>query len=201
MIDSKTLVNLRTRKELINYFKNKGINITEEEIETLKQNYQKTDKNNCILNIKQLDKVAGGTYAILRTTEHGKSLQVLPNSNILSIGKGVQTHILKASPSNIIIDRTIKNADGEKLLSSNEHLSIFVDDERGKSLYIIPLNSTILAKETGIVERFQLENIFNQLLHTDLFGTNTIQFNAFRSALKGAGYDIAERLRVVRQAK
>ena len=63
----KALEELRTKEELINYFKQLGKEITEEELNALKQNYDKAQENNGALTMQQLDDVAGGR-AILHIT-------------------------------------------------------------------------------------------------------------------------------------
>lgn len=54
------LEELRSKQELISYLKEKGKNMSNEEIEILKKNYRQPKENINILNYKQLNKVAGG---------------------------------------------------------------------------------------------------------------------------------------------
>lgn len=54
------LEELRTKEELINYFKQQGINITEDEIVALKQEYNKVQEIDSNLTMQQLDQVVGG---------------------------------------------------------------------------------------------------------------------------------------------
>lgn len=60
MINFNLLEELRTKEEIIKYFEMLGKNITEEELDTLKQSYDQTEKVGNTLTIKQLDKIAGG---------------------------------------------------------------------------------------------------------------------------------------------
>lgn len=65
MTNIMELKDLRTKEELINYFKALGKNITEEEIEILKQSYKQAEENNSTLTMQQLDDVAGGILMVL----------------------------------------------------------------------------------------------------------------------------------------
>lgn len=60
------LETFRTKKELVNYFKKIGQDITEEEIEALKQSYAKAEANGNTLTLQQLNDVAGGLYLEFR---------------------------------------------------------------------------------------------------------------------------------------
>lgn len=60
VINLKVLENLRTKEEVAEYFKTQGIEITEEEIENLKQQYSSEKLNENELTPNQLDKIAGG---------------------------------------------------------------------------------------------------------------------------------------------
>ena len=55
------LEELRTKEELINYFKQQGINITEDEIVALKQKYNKAQEIDSNLTMQQLDQVGEKT--------------------------------------------------------------------------------------------------------------------------------------------
>lgn len=57
------LKDLRTKEEVIQYFKGIGQSITEEEIEALKKSYEQANQNNNNLTMKQLDNVVGGTLS------------------------------------------------------------------------------------------------------------------------------------------
>lgn len=62
---------LRTKEEVINYFLNKGINITDEQLEDLKKKYNnKTQKNQKQLSLQQLDNIAGGWPGFYYRGEH-----------------------------------------------------------------------------------------------------------------------------------
>lgn len=80
MIDLKTLEELRTKEELINYFKQLGKNITEEEINKLKQSYDKIEGTNEILTLRQLDDVAEGMFKLYHMGKliHEGSENVVP---------------------------------------------------------------------------------------------------------------------------
>ena len=56
----QTLEELRTRKEVKEYFKQLGKEITYEELDALKQSYDQAGENNEALTLEQLDDVAGG---------------------------------------------------------------------------------------------------------------------------------------------
>ena len=60
MINIRALEKLRTKEEVINYFKQQGINITEDEIYELKQKYNKAQEIDSNLTMQQLDQVVGG---------------------------------------------------------------------------------------------------------------------------------------------
>lgn len=60
MTSLNTLENFRTKEEFINYFKENGQTITEEEIKALKQSYEQIETNSNTLAMQQLDEVAGG---------------------------------------------------------------------------------------------------------------------------------------------
>lgn len=60
MANFNTLEELRTKKELVNYFAQRGQSITEDEIEKLKKSYEQAEENSGALSLKQLDDVAGG---------------------------------------------------------------------------------------------------------------------------------------------
>ena len=62
MLNIRELEDLRTKEELINYFKAMGKNITEEEIDALKKSYEQAQENNSTLTMQQLDDVAGGLF-------------------------------------------------------------------------------------------------------------------------------------------
>ena len=64
-MDLKFLGEFRTKEELINYFKSLGKKITEEEIDALKQSYNKVQENNDNLTLQQLDEVAGGNVIVV----------------------------------------------------------------------------------------------------------------------------------------
>lgn len=64
------LKDLRTKEELIKYFKEKGKDITEEEIEVLKKNFNQTKDDNNNLTMKQLDSVAGGAFGLPSGEQH-----------------------------------------------------------------------------------------------------------------------------------
>ncbi len=65
MPNLNTLETFRTKDELVNYFKEMGRSITEEQIEALKKNYEQVEKSNNTLSLKQLDAVAGGAEFLL----------------------------------------------------------------------------------------------------------------------------------------
>lgn len=56
------LEELRTKEELIKYFKTLGKKITEKELNALKQSYEQFNANNVVLSLEQLDRVAGGLH-------------------------------------------------------------------------------------------------------------------------------------------
>ena len=89
MINSKKIEELRTKKELIKYFKQRGKNITEEDIDVLKQSYDKVQENSNSLTIQQLDKVVGGV--IWYTTRDGKikTLATLNRPAVSYFNKGI----------------------------------------------------------------------------------------------------------------
>lgn len=60
MLNLNILERLRTKEELVNYFEEKGQNITEEEVESLRQSYEQVQENSNTLTMQQLDDVAGG---------------------------------------------------------------------------------------------------------------------------------------------
>lgn len=76
VINLKVLENLRTKEEVAEYFKKQGIEITEEEIENLKQQYSSEKLNKSALTMQQLDKVAGGLLMIIKEmTDHVQFVQ------------------------------------------------------------------------------------------------------------------------------
>ena len=64
MTNLNILETFRTKEELLNYFDEIGQNITEEEIEQLKQSYTKAEENGSALRLQQLDQIAGGGFKI-----------------------------------------------------------------------------------------------------------------------------------------
>lgn len=73
MINLKTLEELRSKEEVLDYFKQLGKEITEEEIDTLKQSYEKVQESNGALTLDQLDDVVGGNITIIiKKTSDGK---------------------------------------------------------------------------------------------------------------------------------
>lgn len=68
MISLKFIEKLRSKEELIAYFKRNGINITEEQIAQLKQKYENICEDKNKLTLKQLDNVAGGLKFITCAT-------------------------------------------------------------------------------------------------------------------------------------
>ena len=65
MTNLNILEELRTKEEVLNYFKQLGKNITEEELEALKQSYSKVQENDDVLTMQQLDDVAGGNFIFI----------------------------------------------------------------------------------------------------------------------------------------
>ena len=61
MTNSNKLKELRTKEEVLNYFKQLSKNITETEIQTLKNYYERIEKMIIFLNLQQFDRVSGGT--------------------------------------------------------------------------------------------------------------------------------------------
>lgn len=78
---------LRTKEEIINYFKQQGTNITEEEIENLKQNYDQTQKSNNALTMQQLDKVAGGMFVLVKRDSETTCFNITSETFTLRKGK------------------------------------------------------------------------------------------------------------------
>lgn len=64
LINSKDLEQLRDRKEIINYFKQKGIKINEQELESLKNNYQQEQNDFNTLSLEQLKNIVGGFFYV-----------------------------------------------------------------------------------------------------------------------------------------
>lgn len=54
------IFNLRDKNEFVKYFKKNGINLSEDEIDQIKESYTNPDFKSNFLNKEQLDKVAGG---------------------------------------------------------------------------------------------------------------------------------------------
>lgn len=88
MVNLKTLEKLRTKEELINYFKQLGKEITEEELYALKQSYEQAQESNGALTLEQLDDVAGGLIGtitgycigrIFRRSEYKKMNELCDN--------------------------------------------------------------------------------------------------------------------------
>lgn len=52
--------NLRDKKEFVNYFKENGVDLSENEIDEIRETYANPEFKNHLLNSDQLDKVAGG---------------------------------------------------------------------------------------------------------------------------------------------
>lgn len=69
------LEELRTKEELIKYFKQLGKNITEEEIETLKKQFEPYAKDESTLTMQQLSEVAGG-YLFLHISAEKLSVEL-----------------------------------------------------------------------------------------------------------------------------
>lgn len=65
MVNWNILKELRTKEEVLNYFKQLGKNITEEELETLKLSYNKAQESDDVLTMQQLDDVAGGNLIFI----------------------------------------------------------------------------------------------------------------------------------------
>lgn len=105
MVSLKAMEELRTKEEVINYFKQQGTNITEEEIENLKQNYDQTQKNNNALTMQQLDKVAGGGPGIIRI---GAKTGILPGKHefytIELLDGKLKISDIIADPHNLVSD-------------------------------------------------------------------------------------------------
>lgn len=80
MISLNVLSTLRTKEELIQYFKEMGKNITEEEIEELKKKYEQIEKNNGVLSLQQLSNVAGGVLERHPSYKPRENLYEIPDS-------------------------------------------------------------------------------------------------------------------------
>lgn len=110
MFDSIKIETLRTKEELLNYFKDKGQSITEEEIEELKQNYKYAEESSNLLSLQQLNNIAGGVtfqykheqfvkYKVVEGTEnqpgifHTNAIGELHEASLVNLSK-----ILKENP-------------------------------------------------------------------------------------------------------
>lgn len=83
MTNFNTLEELRTKEELVNYFKTMGQNISEEDIETLKKSYEEVEENNGALSLEQLDDVAGGGGTQSRSSTHGRGTQSRSSNHVV----------------------------------------------------------------------------------------------------------------------
>ena len=88
MFNLKFLENLRSKEEIINYFKQKGKEVTNEEIDLLKKRYNQVEENISALTLKQLDYVAGGVgcFEFLRKRLCGSIFK--SSEDEFSLGKG-----------------------------------------------------------------------------------------------------------------
>lgn len=109
MFNLKELEQLRDKKEIFEYFKAKGIKITHQQINKLKQNYENLEYNADKLTTNQLDKIAGGVLFVL--SEHR-------NVNLLSTTRNLK---ISRRSGNEITYRDINGLDYAKELLGNEY--------------------------------------------------------------------------------
>lgn len=62
MTNLNILEGFRTKEEIMNYFKEKGIKVTDKQLNSLKEKYEDTKTKDNALDLQQLDKVVGGIY-------------------------------------------------------------------------------------------------------------------------------------------
>ena len=89
MLNSKVLENLRSKEEIIDYFKQKGKEVTNEEIDSLKESYNQIKENISTLTLKQLDYVAGGAGCFEFFRKHLCGLTFGSDEEKFSLRKGL----------------------------------------------------------------------------------------------------------------
>lgn len=120
-----TLEELRTKEEILIYFKKLGKEITEEEIEALKQSYNQAKQNNRDLTLQQLDNVVGGIDYWIGP----------PANPAMEIETAFSPRVKK----------------GNMIVSSDSRFGGTITDQRFKDIYIFAYTYGKAMLENGIV--------------------------------------------------
>lgn len=155
-LDSKTLKILesfRTKEEIIEYFKQNGINITEEQIIKLKQNYENICEDKNKLTLEQLDNVAGGLKFIACETH--ESFTKTKNSHQADIDRHRALSFPNGKNGGIVAIFDGENNHGFTLSSAEDENSSYRE------------NSVILSQTLAGLNKSDFDKIC-----TDLSGNN-----------------------------
>ena len=171
MGDLQILEELRTKGEVLNYFKQLGKNITEEELTAIKQSYEKAQESSGALTMQQLDDVAGGAEVYF-TEEYGEHNEQkgLEHKQLRQNGEPLGIFLSKI----ISVDYRGVNYAALVLPDGREHLDVHylnasvdlgnIDSINSSEAYVRPegrsdaYNIAILAAKSALEDRVVLKD-------------------------------------------
>lgn len=198
MLDLKILEELRTKEELIEYFKQLGKEITEEEIIALKQSYEQADENRDELSLQQLDDVVGGIYVrivvrgingsvykVNRSFEFKKDGTQINNWVLLKLFGSDHTRAFSVAKT----DATRKLNEKDLKQLENETLQIVHYDANGnfgfETINIRNYDADLTADQVGRVIAVAIEVLVNR--HIDISDSareNLCRFLVYNSSVR-----------------
>lgn len=153
------IVECRTKEEILKYFKKVGKEISEEELNALKQSFKQAEEKTEALTLQQLNKVAGGAGVASRFIEFFRSSRRTGH-------KGVELYSLAC----------IEDRSSSSRASSSEHSKLVVDTNR----------STEETNKDNISQS-QASTPFSFTNHSNLTSSDDMRFTSLFAAFAVSG--------------